>query len=205
MSSSSLAKRARPGAAKRRLPRAERREAILRGATVAFAAAGYPATSMADIARASGITPLVVYRHFDSKEQLYRAVLRRISARMTAEFARGAERGRYGVDAASVLAAARNDPHGFRLLWRHAARERLFSRYSSELRERVIGVAEAELAVRVPAESLRWAAHAVVGYLVEAVLNWIEFGDPRRDEAFVAATDVAIHAGVLAWSKHASR
>jgi len=45
-----------------------------------------------------------------------------------------------------------------------------------------------------------WAAHAVVGYLVEAVLNWLEFGDPDRDEQFAAATNHALRAGVHAWA-----
>lgn len=200
----SPAKKVRARGGRQRLPRAERREAILAGATAAFAAAGYPSTSMLDVARASGITPLLLYRHFDSKEQLYREVLRRISSRMAAEFARGAARGGYGVDAASVLAAARSDPEGFRLLWRHTARERSFSRYSSQLREQVIGSVEAELADRVPPESRRWAAHAVVGTLVDAVLNWLEFGDLVRDDAFIAATDAAIRAGVRVWSRHGS-
>ena len=56
------------------------------------------------------------------------------------------------------------------------------------------------LADRVPAAHLEWAAHAVVGYLVEAVLNWLEFGDPGRDEQLVAATNHALRAGVRAWA-----
>jgi AcrR family transcriptional regulator len=77
-------------------------------------------------------------------------------------------------------------------------------RYAFELRERVIGGVEAGFAGCVPPESRRWAAHAVVAYLVEAVLNWLEFGDPARDDAFVAATDAAIRAGVRVWSRHGS-
>ena len=30
-----------------------------------------------------------------------------------------------------------------------------------------------------------WAAQTLVGYLVEAVLNWLEFGDPAHDDEFV--------------------
>ena len=58
----------------------------------------------------------------------------------------------------------------------------------------------AALADRVPAARIEWAAHAVVGYLVEAVLNWLEFGDPARDEQFAAATNQAMRAGVRAWA-----
>jgi AcrR family transcriptional regulator len=57
------------------LDRAARREAIVRGAAAAFAEKGYAGTSMEDVAAAAGITKLIVYRHFSSKEELYDAVL----------------------------------------------------------------------------------------------------------------------------------
>jgi len=186
----------------RRLPRAKRREAILTGATRAFAERGYAATSMAAIAEASRITPLIVYRHFESKEDLYRSVLERVSARLSDELGGDSEPGGFGVGARSVLAAARRDPVGFRLLWRHAAREPLFCSYADKLREQVVDGVAGALAKRVPRDALQWAAHAVVGYLVEAILNWLEFGDPNRDPQFVAATNGGMRAGVRAWSRH---
>ena len=57
------------------LPRAARQESILWGAARAFARTGYAATSMEDIAAASGITKLIVYRHFASKDVLVLAFL----------------------------------------------------------------------------------------------------------------------------------
>jgi len=186
---------------RQRLPREERREGILEGATAAFAAAGYAATSMADVAAAAGVTHLIVYRHFASKEDLYRATLQRACERMSAAFADEGDPEGFGVGARSVLWAARADPEGFRLLWRHCAREPRFASYAADLRERAIAAARDALAGRVPAESLEWAAHAVVGYLVEAVLTWLEYGDPARDERFVAATNQALRAGVRAWSQ----
>jgi len=187
--------------AARRLPRGERREVILDGATHAFARAGFAATTMPEIAEASGITPIIVYRHFDSKEELYRATLERVSARLTRELEAGPEPGGFGIGARSVLAAAQHDPDGFRLLWRHAAREPLFSSYAAELREWAVGAAQSSMGDRVPRSARQWAAHAVVGYLVEAVLNWLEFGDPKRDALFVKATNAAMRAGVKVWSK----
>ena len=185
----------------RRLPREKRRESILDGATRAFACAGFAATTMPEIAAESGITPLIVYRHFDSKEQLYRAILERVSSRLTRELDAGPEPDGFGIGARSVLSAARQDPDGFCLLWRHAAREPVFSSYAVELREWAVGAAARSLGERVPPDALAWAAHAVVGYLVEAVLNWLEFGNPKRDALFVTATNAALRAGVKAWSK----
>jgi AcrR family transcriptional regulator len=156
---------------------------------------------MPEIAEASGITAIIVYRHFDTKEELYRATLERVCARLAVQLEAGQEPGGFGIGARTVLAAARHDPDGFQLLWRHAAREPLFSTYAEELREWAVGAALSSMADRVPADAQQWAAHAVVGYLVEAVLNWLEFGDAKRDALFVKATNAAMRAGVRVWSK----
>jgi AcrR family transcriptional regulator len=54
----------------RRLRRAERREQILAAATEAFAAAGFAATSLDDVAAQAGVSRAILYRHFDSKNGL---------------------------------------------------------------------------------------------------------------------------------------
>ena len=114
------------------LPRADRAASILRGAATAFARTGFAATSMEDVAAASGITKLIVYRHFESKEELYRAVLTRVSDRLAENFAGALESERPGgVGARSMLVTAREDPDGFVLLWRHAAREPQFADYAA--------------------------------------------------------------------------
>lgn len=186
------------------LPRAERQQTILRGAAIAFARTGYAATSMEDIAAASGITKLIVYRHFDSKEDLYRAVLQRVFDRLAEEFVAG-----YGADdpntrdrgvgARSLLTVAREDPDGFRLLWLHAAREEQFADYAQELRERAVDASRVMLSGRVDESLFEWASHTILAYLVQAVLNWLEFGDPRRDEEFVVLATGALVSGIGAW------
>src|SRR4051794_37834674 len=106
------------------LDRATRRETILRGAATAFGEKGYAATSMEDVAAAAGITKLIVYRHFSSKEELYDEVLERVSERGRDLFMAGLQAGRPGSGAVrSLLTVAREQPEGFTLLWRHAVRE----------------------------------------------------------------------------------
>ena len=61
----------------KRLPAAERREIIERHATEVFAERGYHGAGMEEIARRSGVTPPVVYDHFDSKLDLHRRLLER--------------------------------------------------------------------------------------------------------------------------------
>ena len=56
---------------------AARREVIAGAAAVLFSEHGYRGASIEAIARASGVTPPVVYEHFESKRELYRELLER--------------------------------------------------------------------------------------------------------------------------------
>jgi len=186
--------------ATRRLPRAERRESILAGAARAFAGAGFTATSMADVAAASGVTPIIVYRHFDSKEELYRSVLAGVAAQLRGRLANWPGTDGYGLSAGPLLEVAREDPDGFRLLWRHATREPQFESEAAALRIEALNSARAALDGLVAPELLEWAAHAVLGYLIEAILAWLDHGDPARDEQLVVAINRSLRAGVRGWS-----
>jgi AcrR family transcriptional regulator len=182
------------------LPRADRAASILRGAATAFARAGFAATSMEDVAAASGITKLIVYRHFESKEELYRAVLTRVSDRLAENFAGALESERPGgVGARSLLATAREDPDGFVLLWRHAAREPQFADYAAAQRAQAVAVARSLRGPEGDEVWERWAAEAIVSWLVESVLAWLEVGDPARDEEFLTRVADGLRAMRVAW------
>jgi AcrR family transcriptional regulator len=182
------------------LPRADRAASILRGAATAFARTGFAATSMEDVAAASGITKLIVYRHFESKEELYRAVLTRVSDRLAENFAGALESERPGgVGARSMLATAREDPDGFVLLWRHAAREPQFADYAAAQRAQAVSVARSLRGADGDEVFERWAAEAIVSWLVDAVLSWLEVGDPTRDEEFLTRVGDGLRAMRTVW------
>src|SRR5262249_25961470 len=71
-----------PSVPVRRLRPAERRAQILEAGTGAFARAGFAATGLDNIAAEADITRVLLYRHFDSKADLYRAVLERACGRI---------------------------------------------------------------------------------------------------------------------------
>ena len=66
----------------RRLTAPARREQLLDVALEVFARSGYHGTSMNDVAEAAGVTKPVLYQHFESKRELYQALLDEVGARL---------------------------------------------------------------------------------------------------------------------------
>ena len=105
-----------------RLSRARRREQILAAATEAFATSGFAPTSLDEVAAAAGVARVILYRHFDSKADLYEEVLARMCARLDAHFDQ--PDGGFADDSIDgLLAVATESPAGFKLLFQHALRE----------------------------------------------------------------------------------
>ena len=106
-----------------------------------------------------------------------------------------------GVGARTILRVAREDPDGFVLLWRHAAREPQFAEYAHDQRELAVGAVRELLALESGDETIdHWSAECVFGWLVETTLTWLEYGDASRDEEFVVRTTAALRAMRAAWA-----
>lgn len=159
-----------------RMPRAQRREQILAAATEAFARSGFAGTGLDDVAAEAGITRVILYRHFDSKADLYRAVLDRARANLGAAVGQP-DYGAQIIDA--LLAAAARDPAGFRLLFTHAAREQQFRAESDLFQAEMITTAEHQLASHINDPGwLRWAAHLTPTATIAAITAWLDAGRP---------------------------
>ena len=107
------------------------------------------------------------------------------------------------VGAGTHLTVAREWPDGFVLLWRHAAREPQFADYADELREHAVEAARALLRQRRERRGDkvldRWGAETIVGFIVEAVLCWLDDGDPERDDELLDLVTDAIIAMRTTW------
>ena len=164
-----------------RMRRPARRDQLLAAATRAFARKGFAATNLDDIAREAGISKVLLYRHFESKADLYRAVLKRSAAHL-------AERvGRDQFTTASIpalLDAAAEDPDGFRLLFHHAAREPEFRAEMDQFRASSVEIAHRQLSPLVadPAWA-SWAAQLAPTVAVDAVIAWLDAGQPDQGTA----------------------
>jgi AcrR family transcriptional regulator len=179
-----------------RLPRAQRREQILAAATKAFARNGFTATGLDDIAAEAGITRVILYRHFDSKTDLYRAALDRFCAVLSDHVAEPVG----GFTDASIdglLKAAIAEPNGFRLLFAHAAREPDFKALAEQFRSDITAIALLQISRVVNDRKwARWAAQLAPTAAIEAILAWLDAGQPDPD---LAADRVRlVIAGVIA-------
>ena len=189
----------------RRMPRAERRTQIARAAATVFMQGGFDGTAMDDVAREAGVTRLIVYRIFESKDELYRSVLEMVIDDLAGSFADWPEQARTTAGyeqsiAGLLLGVARRHPDAFRLLWRHAAHEPEF-REAAGLFKRA--VADYAIALFEPAIGdavlRRWAAESVVSHLYESICLWLDDGDERRDGEFLTMITEGIRAMVTRW------
>jgi AcrR family transcriptional regulator len=178
---------------RRLLHRDERRAQLLRAAAHAFLAGGFAATSLDDVAVAAGVTKMIIYRHFDSKRDLYEAVLRDTRDRIRARI--GAPN-QYGPHTTRELAlAASDDPDGFRLLYRHALREPDFASYADEMSSTAHLNSDSTLRGLIPDPDRRaWVAQLLPAIAADTILTWLDTGQPVSVDALTLAATAAMNA-----------
>jgi len=190
-----------------RLPRAARRAQLIEAGAAAFLRGGFDKTSMEDVAQQAGVSRLIVYRNFESKEDLYRQILRQLLVDLGAAFS-GLSFEEVGARGAAtvIMPVARAHPDAFRLLWRDAWHQPPFADLGEEFRTYVTVYASAILAAFIDDRlRLEWAARTAGAHLIDAVCNWIDHGDPARDDEVAATVSAGLRALALAWSDGGAR
>jgi AcrR family transcriptional regulator len=188
-----------------RLPRAARRAQIIETAAGAFLTSGFDGTSMDDVAEAAGISRLLIYRIFETKEQLYRAVLASITDEFVAEFQQLdlAEIRRRGGIVRIMLGIARRHPDAFRLLWRHAAHEPAFATFSDRFRTVLAEYTENVVTLTgqtIDPRMMRWCAAGLAAHLLEGMSSWLDHGDPTLDDDYIVLQVCGLFAMINAWA-----
>lgn len=183
-----------------RLSATARREQILAVALEVFAKAGFHGCSMNDIAESAGVTKPVLYQHFDSKRDLYAALLEDVGNRLrtsidkaTADATDGKSTTELGFRAYFRWVA--DDHDSFRLLY--GAGSRRDEEFSDAVRKITADSARAIaplIAVDIPESHRQTLAHALVGLAEGASRRLVEMGtDFDPDE-------VAAQVSALAWA-----
>src|SRR5260370_34070132 len=176
----------------RRLRSLDRRDQLLAPATRAFARNGFEAPTLDDVAEEAGISKVLLYRHFDSKADLYRAVLERSMTHLATKVGEGEFTWETAV---ALLRAAAEDPDGFRLLFHHAAREPEFRAELDRLRVSSVAVCRRELARRIRDRAWAdWAAELAPTVAVDAVIAWLDasHADPEHAAQGIGRVRAAI-------------
>lgn len=189
------------------MPRAVREQLILDVAGQVFAAAGYHAAQMEEIARQAGVSKPMLYAYFRSKEGLYVAYIERsgqeLLERLQGAFAEG--------DPASVRMPLRVDGFlefvqehhdGWRVLFHEASASRPVAEEVAQLRLRIAAavrrLVQASVSddARLPEPAAEVAAHAIVG-AGESLANWW-LEHPEVARAQVADWYAAVIQGTVA-------
>jgi AcrR family transcriptional regulator len=183
-----------------RLSATARREQILEVALEVLARSGYHGASMNDIAEAAGVTKPVLYQHFDSKRELYQALMDDVGTRLlsaiakaTADAPDGKAQTERGFQAYFRWVA--NDHDAFTLLFGGGVRR------DDEFREAIRRITDDAasaiaplIAVDIDPEARRTFAHALIGLAEGASRRLVERGEPFDPD------EVARSVSRLAWA-----
>lgn len=183
-----------------RLSAPARREQILDVALVVFATAGFHGASMNDIADAAGVTKPVLYQHFDSKRDLYQALIEEVGNRLrnnidkaTAEATDGKSQTELGFRAYFRWVAEDHD--GFRLLFGSGSRRD--DEFNEAIRKITAESARAVaplIAVDIDESHRETLAHALVGLAEGASRRLVGLGQDFDPD------EIAAEVSALAWA-----
>jgi len=169
---------------------AERREAFMRVAARVFRQHGLAGATMEQVAAAAGVTKVVLYRRFPSKDALIQGIFTETLRRLKAQDEK-AWRG-YGNGMRKSLDAARSFEDGFILLVRHGDQDPAYQAAHQALRKRTGQRLRGLLWYpdKPPARDMRPALldlslEPMISFCNDALAYWVENGDPARDEHFV--------------------
>ena len=83
-----------------------------------------------------------------------------------------------------LLQAATAEPAGFRLLFQHAAREPEFKAVAEQFRREITDAAHTQISTVVPDPAwARWAAELAPSAAIEAIIAWLDAGQPDPEVA----------------------
>ncbi len=175
-----------------RLPAEQRRRQLLQVSCDVFAAGGFHATSMDDVALAAGVTKPVLYQHFPSKRALYVELLhdvaRQLLDRLTTATSR-AETGRERVEVgfAAYFRFVTSNRAAFRLLFGASVRN---DAEFAEIADRVLDDAAELISVWIEIEGTpdhrEVLAHALVGIAEAASRHALTDPESSQDAAQLA-------------------
>jgi len=184
----------------------DKRRRILAAAVRVFAAQGYEATRVGDVAKEAGVAYGLVYHYFGSKDAVLEAVFHEQWGRLLAAVALAEETGKtapeqLGLVVKIVLRTWRDDPDLVRLLVREITRSPHIQDELDEIGqafaslERIVRRGQEEGTFRSDVEP-RVAAFMLYGALEEVLTGWV-LGQLADDADAVAAAEREVTATLV--------
>lgn len=167
---------------RRRLPVAERRGLIVEAAGRLFGERGYDGTRLDDIAAAAGVTKPVLYRHFDSKRELYLALLARhrddLSSFADAMPAEGSQRERLRAVLEIWLAYVETHSYAWKMIFRDTGGGPGVRSFRQEVHDRardvLVEIIRSQDDVGIPSSELEPLAELLSMGMASLVLWWMD-------------------------------
>jgi AcrR family transcriptional regulator len=183
-----------------RLTANARREQILNVALEVFATEGFHGASMNDVAEAVGVTKPVLYQHFDSKRDLYQALIDEVGNRLLANIAKAAAEATDGKSQTELGFRAyfrwvAEDHDAFRFLFGSGTRrDDEFNTAVQRITAEAATAIAPLIAIDIDEEHRRTLAHALVGLAEGASRRLVELGDEFDPD------EIAGEVSALAWA-----
>ena len=176
----------------------DKRRRILEAAVRVFAAQGYDASRVGDVAKEAGVAYGLVYHYYESKEAVLEAVFREAWGRLLAAVALAEETGTNAAEQLElvvkiVLRAWRDDPDLVRLLVREVTRNPHIQDELDEIGqafaslERMVRRGQADGTFRAELDP-KLAAWMLYGALEEVLTGWV-LGQLPDDASAVSAAE----------------
>jgi AcrR family transcriptional regulator len=183
-----------------RLSATARREQILEVALQVFASSGFHGASMNDVAEAVGVTKPVLYQHFDSKRDLYQALIDDVGERLLGSITKAAAEATDGKSQTELGFRAyfrwvADDHDAFRFLFGSGTRRD--DEFNSAVQRITAQAADAIaplIAVDIDAAHRTTLAHALVGLAEGASRLLVDRGDEFDPD------EIATVVSNLAWA-----
>jgi AcrR family transcriptional regulator len=173
-----------------RLSAAARREQLLDVALEVFAGQGYHGTSMNDVADAAGVTKPVLYQHFESKRELYLALLEAVGSRLITAISKAASEAPDGKAQTergfeAFFRWVHDDRDAFRLVFGSGRRDEEFAEAVAKVEDASAEAIAPLIAADIDVEHQRTLAYGLVG-LAEGVSRRLVSQDADFDPEIVA-------------------
>jgi AcrR family transcriptional regulator len=168
---------------------AERRQLLMDAAAKVIARQGIHATTMEDISASMGMTKIVLYRTFRTKDELIHAILERVTNEFLKVDALKIEK--YGDRLQRYLDISRSYDDAIRILLLQTPHDAKYNRQYRRLSKQLVKRTRERIEQRKEAgESdcaleVGFVSEAIVSFILSSISRWLKRGRKEQDNEFV--------------------